>query len=74
MDKNILILVDMEGCAGVTDMKQYDVCKKKMIEEAERVIQLMTEKILWSILQIKAMRAMNMSGRYKTWKSMTAPC
>lgn len=43
MDKNILILVDMEGCAGVTDMKQYDVCKKKMIEEAERVIQLIEE-------------------------------
>lgn len=40
---NILILVDMEGCAGITDMKQYDVCKEKMKEETERVIQAIEE-------------------------------
>lgn len=39
MQSNILILADMEGCAGITDMKQYDICRERMIEEVERVIQ-----------------------------------
>lgn len=43
MQSNILILVDMEGCAGITDMKQYDVCREKMTEETERVIQAIKE-------------------------------
>lgn len=38
MRNNILILADMEGCAGIKDMRQYDVCRRKMAEEAERVI------------------------------------
>lgn len=40
MQSNILILADMEGCAGITDMKQYDICRERMIEEVERVIRL----------------------------------
>lgn len=43
MRSNILVLADMEGCTGITDMKQYDICKKKMIEETERVIQVIEE-------------------------------
>lgn len=43
MQSNILILVDMEGCAGITDMKQYDACREKMTEETERVIQAIEE-------------------------------
>ncbi len=43
MHNNILILVDMEGCAGITDMKQYDVCREKMAQETERVIRLIEE-------------------------------
>ncbi len=39
MKKKILILVDMEGCTGIIDMRQYDFCREKMIEETERVIQ-----------------------------------
>lgn len=37
MQSNILIVADMEGCTGVTDMRQYDVCREKMAEEVERV-------------------------------------
>lgn len=44
MHSNILILTDMEGCAGITDMKQYDVCRQKMIQEAERVIHSIEER------------------------------
>lgn len=40
MQNNILILADMEGCPGITDMKQYDACRERMIEEVERVIQI----------------------------------
>lgn len=43
MQNNILILADMEGCAGITDMRQYDVYREKMIEETERVIQSIEE-------------------------------
>lgn len=39
MQSKILVLADMEGCAGITDMKQYDVCRARMTEEVERVIQ-----------------------------------
>lgn len=39
MRSNILIIADMEGCPGITDMRQYDDCREKMIEETERVIQ-----------------------------------
>lgn len=39
MQNSILIIADMEGCTGITDMKQYNVCREKMIEETERVIQ-----------------------------------
>lgn len=38
MHNRILILVDMEGCSGIIDMKQYEICREKMIEETERVI------------------------------------
>lgn len=43
MHSNILILADMEGCTGITDMKQYDVCREKMTEEVERVIGVIEE-------------------------------
>lgn len=43
MGSNILILADMEGCTGITDMRQYDVCREKMTEEVERVIQVIKE-------------------------------
>jgi len=43
LQSNILILADMEGCAGITDMQQYDVCRQKMTEETERVIQAIEE-------------------------------
>lgn len=43
MHNNILILADMEGCSGITDMRNYEICRKKMIEETERVIQLTEE-------------------------------
>ncbi len=40
MQKHILLLADMEGCSGITDMGQYDICQERMIEETERVIRL----------------------------------
>lgn len=49
MQSNILILADMEGCTGVTDMNQYEVCQVKMIEEVERAIQLIEECVNASI-------------------------
>ena len=38
MQNSFLILADMEGCLGIIDMKQYDICRERMIEEVERVI------------------------------------
>ncbi len=39
MQSKILIIADMEGCTGIADMGQYDVCREKMTEEVGRVIQ-----------------------------------
>lgn len=38
MQSKILVLADMEGCLGITDMRQYAACREKMIEEVERTI------------------------------------
>ena len=38
MQSKVLVLADMEGCQGITDLSQYDTCREKMTEEAERVI------------------------------------
>lgn len=41
MTNNVLLVVDMEGCSGVYDLKNALLCKQKMINEVEYIVFLL---------------------------------